>query len=467
MRWSPVVFCAFILGLPVTAARRTAVTLESSDNRLVQGFEWAKGQALAYVSSGGDPVGGWYEASLPGRQAFCMRDVSHQSTGAQVLGLAAFTRNMLRHFAASIADSRDWCAYWEIEKSGRPAPVDYKNDKDFWYNLPANFDVLNCCFRQYLWTGDAAYIEDPVFLNFYDRTVTDYVKRWDKDGDGVPESYRKYGHRGIGSYDEDLEFHVLAGADLVSAQAAAYTAYAALAEWRGRPEVAPRYRAEAEKLKNWFNQKWWDTGTGRFYRSMNQERAFVMRPNGAIPEIWFDIVEPGPKTASALASFTGTNVEVRSYYPEITYRYERCELGYSKLMDLLDPALPRREYPEVSYAAIGAIAEGMAGIRPDARSRTVETFPRLTKDTPWLALNHVPVFGNEIGVHHSGRDETWLTNETGPAITWRAALPGAHATLLVDGKPVRAEQGQRRDGRPESYVVLRVEPGRRRIVKVP
>jgi hypothetical protein len=458
--------CALILGVQLLAGPRGAITLESSDQRLVDGFRWAKRQALAYVFSG-DPVGDWYEASLPGRQAFCIRDVSHQSTGAQVLGLAAVTRNMLLHFAGSIAESRDWCAYWEIDKSGRPAPVDYKNDKDFWYNLPANFDLLNCCYRQYLWTGAPAYVKDPVFLNFYDRTVTDYVRRWDKDGDGVPESYREYGHRGIGSYDEDLQFHVLVGADLVAAEAAAYSAYAAIADIRGHPDAAAKYRAESDRLKTWFNEKSWDSANKRFYRAMNQERAFVTRHNEAIPEIWFDVVGRGPKIDSALQGLTGKNVEVRSYYPEIAYRYEHCDLGYSKLMELLDPALPRREYPEVSYAAVGAIAEGMAGIQPDARSRTVETFPRLTKETSWITLGHLPVFENEIEVHHSSRAETHFTNQIGPTLSWRAALQGVHPQLIVDGKSTRAEQGSRRDGAPESYVVLRVESGQRRTVKVP
>ncbi len=82
------------------------------------------------------------------------------------------------------------------------ALADYKNDKDFWHNLPATFDILTCCYRQYVWTRDVSNVRDPDFLNFYDRTVSDYVKRWDKDGDGVPESYTVYGHRGIGSYDE-------------------------------------------------------------------------------------------------------------------------------------------------------------------------------------------------------------------------------------------------------------------------
>lgn len=48
---------------------------------LNQVLEWAKEQALAYAFED-DPVGLWYEAALPGREAFCMRDVSHQSMGA-------------------------------------------------------------------------------------------------------------------------------------------------------------------------------------------------------------------------------------------------------------------------------------------------------------------------------------------------------------------------------------------------
>ena len=228
--------------------------------------------------------------------------------------------------------------------------------------------MLRCCYRQYRWTGDRAYLEDPAFLNFYRRTVDDYVKRWDKDGDGVPESYREYGHRGIGSYDEDLEFHVLVGADLVAAQSAAYGAYAAIADLLGERDTAGRYRALEQKLRAWFNESWWDAGHRSFYRALKQDRTFLSRPDEAVPAIWFDIVDPGAKTAAALDALSARNVEVRSYYPEIAYRYERCETGYARLMELTDPALLRREYPEVSYAVLGAIAEGLMGVDPDARS---------------------------------------------------------------------------------------------------
>ena len=457
---------ALLVAVAAFGQQRGGITFESSDERLARGFEWAKKQALAYVFTG-DPVGDWYEASLPGRQAFCMRDVSHQSTGAQALGLAPLTRNMLRRFAASIAESRDWCAYWEIDKFGRPAPVDYKNDKDFWFNLPANFDVLNCCYRQHLWTGDKTYIEDPAFLNFYDRTVNEYVKRWDKDSDGVPESYREYGHRGIGSYDEDLDFHVLVGSDLVASQIAAYAAYADLAALRRKPEAAARYRAESLRLRKWFNEAWWDAESRSFYRAMKQDRTFFRRPNGAIPEIWFDAVDPGLRTSSALARLAGENVEVRSYLPEVAYRYELRDTAYAKLMEMLDPALKRREYPEVSYAAVGAIVEGLMGVRPDARSLTVETFPRLSRETAWAALGRLPVFTNEVDVRHTGLRMTTLANRTGPAFLWRAAFPGRHRWLLVDGQRRPADHARRRDGSPESSVSIRVTPGTRRRVEVP
>jgi hypothetical protein len=80
----------------------------SDDAELAAGFTWAKAQALEYVFRG-DPVGDWYEAALPGRAAFCMRDVSHQAAGAHMLGLAAYTRNMLHRFAENISSQRDWC----------------------------------------------------------------------------------------------------------------------------------------------------------------------------------------------------------------------------------------------------------------------------------------------------------------------------------------------------------------------
>jgi hypothetical protein len=151
----------------MTGGESSELDLASSDAHLVASFHWAKKQALSYVFDN-DPVGPWYEAALPGRHAFCMRDTAHQADGAQALGLAKYNHNMLRRFAENISASRDWCSYWEIDRLNRPAPVDYKSDTEFWYNLPANYDVLDACYRMYLWTRDKSYIEDPVLV----RTVS-------------------------------------------------------------------------------------------------------------------------------------------------------------------------------------------------------------------------------------------------------------------------------------------------------
>jgi len=67
-------------------------------------------------------VGYWYEAALPGREAFCMRDVSHQSIGAETLGepfdeLLAVTRA----FLAMLLDLDDLPADEPVDvNQGRP-----------------------------------------------------------------------------------------------------------------------------------------------------------------------------------------------------------------------------------------------------------------------------------------------------------------------------------------------------------
>src|SRR5215469_3277521 len=76
---------------------QSKLELAASDAQLVDGFNRAKRQAMAYVFDG-DPVGPWYEAAEPGREAFCMRDTAHQAMGAHALGLQLVTKNMLHKF---------------------------------------------------------------------------------------------------------------------------------------------------------------------------------------------------------------------------------------------------------------------------------------------------------------------------------------------------------------------------------
>jgi hypothetical protein len=437
------------------------VHFESPDQRLVAGFDWAEREALAYVFTG-DPVGDWYEAALPGRSAFCMRDVSHQSIGAQVLGLADFNRNMLRKFAGSVADSRGWCGYWEINKDGEPAPVDYKNDRDFWFNLPANFDVVSTCYQAYEWTEDSTYLNDPVFLNFYQRSLDDYIRHWDKDGAGIPESFPEYGHRGIASYDENSKIHIKIGGDLIAAEYAAYLAYAGISDLRHDFAQAANLRAKAAALRQSFNDHWWDAQSQAFYSALLSNGQMYFESSTSALPLWFGLIPPGEKLQRELELVTNQSapgVEEMSYLPEIAYRYGKNARGYSLLLALMDPGLKRREYPEVSFSVIRTVAVGVMGIEPDASKRQIKTLSRLTRETSSATLENIPVFDNQISVTHVGAAETTFSNQTGPPIEWKAAFQGSFRTLTVDGKAMPARIEPNAVGDPESYVVVRVQPG--------
>lgn len=452
------------------------VSLDTSDKLLRQGFAWAKTQALAYVfsaSATGDPVGDWYEAALPGREAFCMRDVSHQSTGAQVLGLAGYTYNMLYKFAVYISAARDWCSYWEIDRRDEPAPIDYTSDSDFWYNLPANFDVLHCCWRQYLWTGDRRYLDHPVFRNFYARTVVDYVQLWDKDGDGIPEHYPAYGRRGIASYNEDVARPYNAG-DLIATQAAAYDAYAAMLESGNGADAsaAGAWRAKAQVLRATYDTEWWCAEKARFAGLRRHNLSYECSYCGIANffPLSLNLVEDKEKAELALAEVIRRRrqhcIEERSYLPELFYAYGHPLVARDELMEQLEPGYARREYPEVSYAAVGSIVAGMLGITPDARTQSVSTCSRLTDDVAWVEITSLPCLANVIDVRHDGQERTVFTNRSGPALHWLAAFPGHHEQLLLDGIPHRPHLVTDANGRPQSMLKVDVHANTTRVVSV-
>lgn len=443
------------------------ITLQTSDKELAASFDWASRQALAY-SFKSDAVGLWYEAALPGREAFCMRDTAHQGLGAQMLGLAHHTRNMLRKFAENISDSKDWCSYWEINRDNLPAPVDYQNDAEFWYNLPANFDVLDACYRMYVWTGDRTYLDDPKFVEFYRRTVHDYVDRWDLGLDRVmtrqrvmnvrgrlDQENRFQTNRGIPSYIEGDRNFVVA-VDQIAAEYAGYLAYARLQQLRGEEQESRKYFARAEEMKIFLNKTWWNPSANRYYSRVDLNHKLTMH-SADWPVLYYGAAESGSKSTAVLNALVQSigekasiGIEDESHLPEVLYRYGRPDEAYNEIMDLTREGKNRREYPEVSYSVVGAIVTGLMGIELEAAEPekaltqydyvdgAVATLPRLTAKTQWAALEHVPVRQNEISVRHDGSTKTAFVNEKGPSLMWEACFPGTFTTLVEDGKPVRA-----------------------------
>ena len=496
---------------------KTQLELQTSDSRLAAAFAWARQQGLAYAFRG-DPVGECYEAALPGREAFCMRDVSHQSMGAHALGLAPHSFNMLRAFAANISDAKDWCSYWEINRFGRPAPVDYQSDAKFWYDLPANFDVLDACWRMYLWTGNMQYIDDPAFLNFYDRTVSDYVERWSLDIGRVMKRKRLMNvrgelnphdkfqvSRGIPGYEEGRNDFV-AGVDLLASEYAAFRDYSQIQGLRGNFDAALAYANKARSVQEFVNSTWWDQHS-HFYNVLDED--YHLQGHNGVDLLYYRAAENGPRAQAALSDLVATikanpsgAVELESHYPEVLYRYGAPELAYSQIMDLTCKGRYRQEYPEVSFSVVGAIVTGLMGISVEAPSPdqsaaqwdflraaamtrsalllgvappvqwnyvevVVKTLPSLTNDTPWAEMRHLPVRANKISVKHEGDQKTTFTNESGPALIWRAALPGTYAKLIVDHQPVRSSPEKGPSGRIESWVEVTVGAGDTVTVEAP
>lgn len=63
----------------LSAAAQSPVRFTTTDTTLQRTFDWACDMALSYVHDGSGPVGLWYEAALPGRDAFCMRGLASGS----------------------------------------------------------------------------------------------------------------------------------------------------------------------------------------------------------------------------------------------------------------------------------------------------------------------------------------------------------------------------------------------------
>jgi len=417
-----------------------AVQFNSSDTGLVDAWDWAKETALSYAREDSS-VGLWYEAALPGRDAFCMRDASHQAGGAAVLGMDRHTKNMLFRFAENISESKDWCSYWEINKDNMPAPVDYISDKDFWYNLPANFDVIDACFRMYLWTGDSSYIHDPVFLNFYEKSLTEYVDRWDLSADRImnrnrimnlPEgatskNHHYYDKRGIPGYHERAGGKMQLGIDLLAAQYAANNWYH---YYFHAEEESSRWLEEANKVDSIIRKVFWDPEKEAFrillYEDGSWDYSVGNGQDFSHSLLHFKALEDPQMIESILNNYSRNKgsliIELGSHLPDIFFKYGRPEDGIFMLKYLSDSTTHRREYPENPFSVTGAFVSGLMGINIDAPNNFISTFSGFTDAASWGLLEDLPYAGNMVTLLHQGRHTSVLTNHTQDTLYWQAFM---------------------------------------------
>jgi hypothetical protein len=456
------------------ASHPTQVEFHSSNSSLDEIFRWARGQALAYVAPSSSSIGPWYEAALPGRNAFCMRDVSHQTEGVAVLGLAAANRNMLGRFAASVDEKRDWAGYWEIDGEGRPSSADYVSDADFWFNLPANFDVLDAIVRMWRWTGDDTYRDDSRFREFFRRTVNDYVTRWQLQPEKILHRPRivnqrlesgKFVHsRGIPSYSEGPKDFIF-GADLLAAEYRGLRSFQEIAVTPQDKALAVSAQSVADQIQQLLERIAWSQSQQHYLGVIREDQSGF--ESGDAMTLYFGAVKDPDHLRGALGYISSPkywqkiNIEEESYAPLVLFRYGRTEPAYRILTDLSRPEKPRREYPEVSYAVIAAVVGGTMGVRPSRSGEPfdVQTLAQLPSAAEDASLQSLPFRNNVVDIKHIGSSSSSLSNRSGPALRWQAVFQGTVRELKVDGKAVLARHDTLPGGMAVSWITATVSPG--------
>lgn len=461
----------FCTAFMVSVAQQPAIEFTSSDTALQTAFYRAKEMALFYKGDKKDPVGDWYEAALPSRNAFCIRDVSHQSIAAEVLGLHAANKNMITKFVSNISESKDWCTYWEMNKFGNPAPEDYRNDTAFWYNLNANFELIYTCWRMYLWTGDRTYISNPLFKRFFAISINEYIDRWVLQADSlltrpvhpnapVPYNRNDYFHscRGIPSYYESVT-DMRMSSDLIAAIIRAMKCYAAIAMLQGDKKTADRYEQKAEVYRRHLEQQWWNKETQVYQNFFTNTNTFG-KGEGETFLLWYDVLTDSSRIQSTIRYLINnpTNVENLSYLPYQFCRYGYADDAYKYILHLTNPETKRREYPEVSFGVIEGIVQGIIGVEADARfHRLMTIYNSLAKHS--AELRNLSVLSSKVDIKHWQNGSSFTTNGVS-AINWRAAFHGRIPFLFVNGMKTKTVQKKDVMGRWRSYIDVIALPGK-------
>jgi hypothetical protein len=473
------VFILCVFSFSISRAQETGVQFTSSDKKMESAFTWAKGMALHYKGNANDPVGPWYESALPPRDAFCMRDVSHQSIGAEILGLSRENHNMFTLFTSNVSASKNWCSYWEINKLGVPAPEDYRNDKEFWYNLPANLDVLNATWRLYLWTGDRSYISDPAFVRFQEKSVSEYIDSWVLSADSllkrpahpnapIPFNEEDSFHRcrGLPSYSEGVP-NLKTGADLVAALYRGLLTYSAILAEKGQKKGAALYAQKAERYRQRLEADWWDEKDARYYTYYSNDNKFG-KDEGEAFLLWFDALKDDVRVKKTIDHINSKNwnMETTSYLPFLFYKNGYWDKARGYILYLSNPSTPRREYPEVSFGVIEGVVQGLMGISPDASTNTISTIYKTNSTTSNATINHLAVIHTMVNITHLNKHQSVLRNTGKRSLKWKAMFYGNYKMAYANGKPIPVKKETDDQSKKVSLIEITVQPGKAVSVKV-
>jgi hypothetical protein len=475
------------------AAAPEGLKLEASNPKLERAFDWAVNKALSYVQTGKTGVVDGHERQRQGignvpyipsywagytwRTAFYSRDFCHQAAGAHLLGLQEANLTMLRAFAASANESRKWYPLWALNFDGSPFKLDYAGDDSFVREVPAVFELVEQCHRQYLWTGDPAYIQDPVLRRYCTQAVTEFIRLHDQrilngvaEGDGSGDIFR-----GTATYNE-IRSPLIEAGDGIASQYQAFRAYSRLLQARGEKRQAAAFARKADRLYDFFNTHWGVKAGADPYVRGYDVRGEALTDFG-LENSWFMpmkfITAPSPKTDRYLEFIARSvadpkqrpkNLEAISYLPGVFFPYHRVDEGWKWLEYIIDQ--PNREYPEISFTLVGHVVEGLLGLEPNAPEHAFRTFSRLPQAISRAGVRNIPLGDHCIDIEHRGAAKSTASHRSGTgSLKWQACFYGAVPRMAVNGKP-RAATQTRINGISASYLQVKLSPGQTTTVEV-
>ena len=413
------------------APRATSdLSISSSSPELVNLFDWAKDLALSYVMTGMPGAVPCYAATNPIKEAFCLRDFEHMMLGAHFLGLDLENITMMKSVARTATPETDYEPSWHYDYGG--------NGLEIANQVPSVFEVIWASYIQYLWTGNAEWIKDPVLYRYYKNAVTVYLERHDNNipNNGIADAVGQGDWENTCTYNEDGE-RIKEGADGIGMQYQAFRSFAEILKARGDMAGYEKEMAKANDILKMFRTDFWEGST--YYRGRRSATEFVAGHGKESNFLMLKTLlpEPGERAENYLDlvwdNCANDNYEAKSYLPDAFFPYGQRERGWHYMKQLYYGDVYGRRYPELSYTFVGHTIRWLVGVDADAPNNTVSTLPQLPDEVSWVEVDKVPVGGWKLKIRQDGNTKTTLTNGRDSPIKWEARFYGKYAAISLDG----------------------------------
>lgn len=477
------------------------VALESDNKTLEEGFNWASNKTQQFVmtgqtgaiDNGRKPNAAYipsYWAGYYNRTAFYSRDFVHQATGAELVGLTEENYRMFEAFAKTATQENHWYAAWALNFDGSVYYLDYQSPDCFVREVPAQFELVEKAYKQFLWSGDERYLSDEMFA-FYTNVMTKYVETHDENGNGVAQEIGTGIFNGSATYNERGGRRVIEAGDAIGSQYQATLAYAGFCKARGDEASAQQWLDKAAALKKYFNEEWsvadrmestyvsaWGYD-GTKYSDFSKETSWflplkLITEPGERTDKYLDFIAQNLGNGRGTTATAPNNIEAYTYIPDLFFLYNRSNDAWKWMKYILsvrdDPHEnaaqgTNGDYPEISYTLVSQTVEGMMGVTPNAQEKTVTTVPRLPDEVGHVTLKYQQLGDNEIRLTHKGNTASVMTNVSGETLSWKASFYGEFATLRANGVRMQAQQ-ETLNGLTVSYVTVPVAAGQSVTVEV-